>query len=560
MTETTVDLAPVQQVDGVEFKRIIGAGAAWLEKNAPYVNSLNVFPVPDGDTGTNMLLTMQSAMRETQEVISTSVGELCVALSRGALLGARGNSGVILSQVMRGFARSVDGRESLDASGFAEAMIEGARTAYKGVVKPVEGTILTVAREAADASAQAASQSSDFRFVLAKTVEGARAALAKTPQLLPILKQAGVVDAGGQGFLLLLEGASKALNGESFQDIDLSVAAGNLQTLTREEGWGYDIQFHIRGENLNVEEIRSAIASMGESALVVGDSTLIKVHVHAPNPGDILKFGANQGSLVNIMIENMQQQYLDFVTGGTADRRNGAENLAGITSTVPEDVSEQDGHIGTIAVVPGSGFGNIFSSLGVSALVPGGPSLNPNVNTLLEAVEALPFRNVIILPNDRNIIFAANQVKELTPKRIQVIPTRSAPQGIAALLALNSRLDLEENGENMTAALSQIRTIELTHATRSVNLDGIQVTEGMPIALLDGELVAAEADEKGVALRALERADARAAEIITFYYGDKVSSEQAQAFQFKLAENFPDQDFEIHSGGQPLYPYIISVE
>lgn len=560
MSEIIVDLAPVQQVDGVEFKRIIGAGATWLEKNAPYVNSLNVFPVPDGDTGTNMLLTMQAAMRETQELNSTSVGELCSALSRGALLGARGNSGVILSQVMRGFARSVDNRALLDASGFAEAMIEGARTAYKGVVKPVEGTILTVVREAGDASAQAAAQSSDFRFVLAKTVEGARAAVAKTPQLLPVLKQAGVVDAGGQGFLLLLEGASKALNGESFQALELGVPANNLGALTHEDGWGYDIQFHIRGDNLDVDEIRTAIASMGESALVVGDPGLIKVHVHAPNPGDILKFGANQGSLVNIMIENMQEQYLDFMTGGTADRRLGTENLARLGSGVTDTPAEKTAQIDTIAIVPGSGFRKIFSSLGVSALVSGGPSMNPSVNSILEAVETVPAEEVIILPNDKNIIFAANQVKELTSKRIQVIPTKSAPQGIAALFALNPQLDLEENGEKMTAALSQIRTIELTHANRSANMDGIQVIEGMPIALLDGELAGAGHDELEIAMGALELANARAAEIITVYYGDETTPETAQSFRLELAKSFPDQEIEIHSGGQPHYHYIISVE
>lgn len=322
--------SPFKELDGNDLKRIFGAGTVWLERNAPFINSLNVFPVPDGDTGTNMLLTMQTAMRQANANHSPNAGEISAALSHGALLGARGNSGVILSQILRGMARGMDKREKIDATLFAEALGEGARTAYKGVVKPVEGTILTVIREAADRAVLAAAQSDDVGYVLEKTVAAARSAVVRTPQLLPVLKEAGVVDAGGEGLAIFLEGALKFLNGENLEIETIHGGAQNLEHITREEGWGYDIQFHIHGSALAVEQIRETISAMGESALIVGDETLIKVHVHAPNPGDIIKYGAEQGALVNIIIENMQAQYVDFMAGHTADERVGAENLGAI--------------------------------------------------------------------------------------------------------------------------------------------------------------------------------------------------------------------------------------
>lgn len=568
-----LERTPVKTVNGSELKHLFGAGAAWLEKHTPFVNALNVFPVPDGDTGTNMLLTVQSAVQQAYDTPSHHAGETLAALSEGALLGARGNSGVILSQILNGLARSVDRRPEIDALGFARAMAEGSRAAYRSLDKPVEGTILTVMREAAEGALGASNTTDDLRSVFAQTVEAARAAVVQTPQLLPILREAGVVDAGGQGLLLIFEGASKYLNGEPMESPTLMYRAQHLDKLTRADGWGYDIQFHIRGKNLDIERIRACISSLGESALVVGDERLVKVHVHAPNPGDIIKFGAEQGPLINIMIENMQEQYIDFKAGGTADQRIGAsqtwfgqnlvdgrEHLVVVSQLPLATKVETVSGIATVAVVPGPGLRHIFESLGVSAIVAGGPTMNPSAQDLLHAIDAVSAEQVILLPNDKNIILAAQQAQRLTTKQIRVIPSHSIPQGIAALLAFNYQSDLETNVKIMTTALHRIRTVELTTATRSVSLNGLAVREGQPIALLNGELIAASDELDDLALEALRRGGAEDAEIVTLYYGNQVTLARANVLRAKIEREFPEQEIEIHAGGQPLYPYIISIE
>ncbi len=570
MTTATVELSPLKHLDGVEIKRIFGGGTAWLEPHVPYINSLNVFPVPDGDSGTNMLLTMQAALREVERSPSHSAGEVLGTLSHGALLGARGNSGVILSQIIRGMARSVDGRGRIDTGEFAAAMVEGSRTAYKGVVKPVEGTILTVIREAADAAVRAARESDDFLRVLEQSVGAARTAVQKTPLLLPVLKEAGVVDAGGEGLFVLLEGALKYLKNEPLSDSGSGATALKLEQLGREEGWGYDIQFHIRGHGLNVEAIREHISSMGESALIVGDDRLLKVHVHAPNPGDIIKYGAEQGSLVNITIENMQEQYVDFMSGNTADRRVGAENLgttmqppaAPVPPAVPAGPvkSEEPAGTATIAVAPGEGLRRIFESLHIGAVVNGGPTMNPSTEDLLKAVRSVKANQVLILPNDKNIILAAMQVKQLSDKQIEVVPTRTVPQGIAALLAFNYMSDLDANLRAMTAAAQHMRTVEVTTATRSVKLNGLEVREGQCIGLIDGELAGASDDRDELLVDLLKRVDAKDSEILTLYYGGDLTDSEAEQARARIQQAFPGQQIEMHPGGQPLYQYIISVE
>lgn len=563
MEAITTMRPPLKQVDGNDLKKVFGAGTVWLERNAHWINSLNVFPVPDGDTGTNMLLTMQAALREANANASHNAGEVCGALSHGALLGARGNSGVILSQIMRGLARGVDKRERIDAALLADALVEASRTAYKGVVKPVEGTILTVIREASDRAVIAAAQSDDVYYVLEKTVSAARSAVVRTPQLLPVLKEAGVVDAGGEGLAIILEGALKYLNGEALELEETHGGAQRLEALTREEGWGYDIQFHIRGKQLDVDAIRETISAMGESALIVGDETLVKVHIHAPNPGDIVKYGAEQGALVNIIIENMQEQYVDFMAGNTADQRSGAENLGAIlpraTIQASAAANESTG-IATIAVAPGLGLRQIFESLGVSAMVNGGPTMNPSAQDLLDAINKVKSDQIILLPNDKNIILAANQAKELTNKHVQVIPTRSVPQGLAALLAFNYQADVAANLEIMSAASKRIRTVEITKAVRAAQFSNLRVEEGQPIALLDGELVAANNDLHALLLQGLRMAGAAESEIITLYYGGQVSSAEAEEMRSRVQHEFAGQEIEVHSGGQPLYPYIISIE
>lgn len=538
-------LPPLLSVGGQEIKQLFAAGTAWLERHSAYVNSLNVFPVPDGDSGTNMLLTMQAAMKEVDASPEHSAGAILKALSHGALLGARGNSGVILSQIIRGFSRAVEKKDFINANDFAASMVEGARTAYKGVVKPVEGTILTVCRESADAATIAATQSDDLRVVITKTVDAARASVVKTPMLLPVLREAGVVDAGGQGLLVILEGALKYLNGEPLDLTATGVGAQALEQITHEEGWGFDIQFHIRGKELDVDAIREKIASMGESALIVGDDTLIKVHVHAPMPGEILNYGCSVGIITNVIVENMQEQYIDFMAGQSARPSITADDIAGI---------------GTVSVAPGAGLSRVFESLGASKIVSGGQSMNPSIDDLLKAANAIKSQQVIILPNNKNIIPAALQAKQLSKKNLAIVPTKTIPQGIAALLAFNFQSDLDTNLKAMERAANHIRTLEITIAVRSVKFEGIDVKEGAFIALIDDELAGTGDESTTLTLQMLEKMNAQDGEIVTLYYGDIVSARDTEVLADQIRKVYPSQEIEIVNGGQPHYHYIISVE
>lgn len=542
---TSALLPPLVSLGGQELRQLFAASTAWLEKHSAYVNSLNVFPVPDGDSGTNMLLTMQAAMKEVGASPEHSAGAICKLLSHGALLGARGNSGVILSQIIRGFARSVEKKDAITANDFAVAMVEAQRTAYKGVVKPVEGTILTVVREAADAATIAAAQHDDIRVVLGKTVEAARVSVLKTPTLLPVLKEAGVVDAGGQGLLVILEGALKYLNGEPMELAATGVSAQALEQLEREEGWGFDIQFHVRGKNLDVDAIREKISSMGESALIVGDETLVKVHVHAPTPGAILDYGCSVGIITNVIVENMQEQYIDFMTGQTAR---------------PPITSEEIVGIGTVAVAPGAGFARVFESLGVGKIIAGGQTMNPSTQDLIQAIESVKSDQVIVLPNNKNIIPAAEQAKHLTQKNVAIVPTKTIPQGIAALLAFNFQSDLDTNLKAMERAAKHIKTLEVTIATRSVKLDGLDVKEGNYIALIDDDLQGTGVERTALTLEMLERMNAADAEIITLYYGEAITANEAEALAEQMRKLYSAQEIEVVNGGQPHYHFIISVE
>lgn len=538
-------LPPLKTLGGQELKQLFGASTSWLERHSAYVNSLNVFPVPDGDSGTNMLLTMQAALKEVNSSPSHSASAICSALAHGALLGARGNSGVILSQIIRGFSRSVEKKDVLTANDISVALVEGSRTAYKGVVKPVEGTILTVCRESADAALGASRQSDDIRLVLAKTVDAARASVVRTPMLLPVLKEAGVVDAGGQGLLIILEGALKYLMGEPMELATSVGGAQALERISREEGWGFDIQFHIRGAALDVDGIREQIASMGESTLVVGDPNLIKVHVHAPTPGAILDYGCSVGTITNVVVENMQEQYTEFMAGQSTHTPVPVEAVAGMT---------------TIAVAPGAGLARVFESLGVGAVVSGGQTMNPSTQDLLQAIESAKSDQVIVLPNNKNIIPAAEQAKELTRKQVAIIPTRTVPQGIAALLAFNFQSDMGANAKAMARAAQSISTAEITTATRSVSFDGIDVKDGQTIGLVDGTLKIAGDDPAQIALQLLKLMDTPDREIITIYFGNPVTKADADNLARQIRDTFPSQEVEVVNGGQAHYHYIISVE
>ena len=538
-------LPPLKSIGGQELRALFTAGTAWLERHSAYVNSLNVFPVPDGDSGTNMLLTMQSALKEVNASPEHAASAIAKALAHGALLGARGNSGVILSQIIRGFTRAVETKDVITANDFAAAMVEGARTAYKGVVKPVEGTILTVCRESADAATLAAAQNDDLRVVLGKTVEAARMSVVKTPMLLPVLKEAGVVDAGGQGLLVILEGASKYLNGEPMDLSATGQGAQALEQISREEGWGFDIQFHVRGNNLDVDTIREKIASMGESALIVGDATLIKVHVHAPTPGAILDYGCSVGVITNVIVENMQEQYTDFMAGQISRPPITSEEIAGIS---------------TIAVVSGAGMERVYASLGIGAIIAGGQTMNPSTQDILNAINNAKAEQIIVLPNNKNIIPAAKQAGDLAKKKVAIVPTITLPQGIAAMLAFNFQNDLDANVKAMTRGAQHIKTLEITTATRSVTLDGVEVKEGQIIGLIDDQLAGAGESPTAVALKMLKELNADESEILTVYYGNSVTANEAELLGEQLRGAFGSQEIEIVSGGQPHYHYIISVE
>jgi DAK2 domain fusion protein YloV len=538
---------PILSCDGRRLKRLIRFGLAWLERHQQAINALNVYPVPDGDTGTNMLLTLQSAHQEIKESPEEQVGIIAQKVAHGALMGARGNSGVILSQILRGFARSLEGAEAFGTVQFASALREAAVTAYKGVIKPVEGTILTVAREAAEAAVAAAASSKDLRYVLEQVVHEARASVTRTPTLLPVLAEAGVVDAGGQGLLVILEGMLRYAKGEPV-DMDTELeAAVDLHALhpDSEEGYGYDIQFIIHGDGLNIDDIRETIASMGECALVVGDSRAVKVHVHSPEPGTPINYGASIGSLSRVIVENMQEQYQDFILSKAQQPAAPAVPLSGV---------------GTVVVAPGHGLRQVFESLGASVVVSGGQTMNPSTEDLLQAVEQVAASDVIILPNNKNIVMAAEQVRSLSQKNVEVVRTITIPQGIAALLALNYQADLLTNARVMAEAAETIETAEITTAVRSVQINGISVQEGEVIGLVNGTLTATGDSPAAVAQEALRHMKADEYEIITVYYGEAINADEAEELASIVRDLYPDQEVEVVDGGQPYYYYILSAE
>lgn len=546
---------PVITIDGADLIELAGAGFAWLKQHIHIVNALNVFPVPDGDTGTNMALTMQAAWKAAVESKSESIDVVTQALAYGAVRGARGNSGVILSQILRGWAESLRGQRCLDVELFAAAMRQGKDTAYKGVMKPVEGTILTVMREAAEAAGHAAAISTDLRFVLDTSLAKARQALANTPNLLPVLKQAGVVDAGGQGLVFVFEGMAKYLRGEEVAEAGPSVVpaaamAPDLAAVAQEE-WGYDIQYLVYNQAVDEGAVRQRLVEMGAESVVVGRAgPVLKVHLHSNDPGPFLSYGASLGHLDDIVLENMTLQTL---------RRKGEWNESKATEETRAGYGGDCAAI--VAVVLGQGLRHVFESLGVCALVSGGQTMNPSTEELLHAAERLPHDDVIILPNNKNVILAAKQAAMLADKRLHVLETRSVPEGIAAMLGFNPAAGPEQNLKTMARAAGHVHTGEVTTAVREVQFDGVQAQAGDFIGLIDDELMcrgqaAAEVVEQ---LLVLMNAEAEA-EIITFYYGEMVSEDEAQALRQRLEGVWSNQVIEFLPGGQPHYHYLIAVE
>ncbi|MDP1545875.1 MAG: DAK2 domain-containing protein [Anaerolineales bacterium] len=540
-----------QPIDGQAMKRLIDAGLTWLRTNQQIVNSLNVFPVPDGDTGTNMTLTLQSAWNEIKDLGTRNLSEMAAAVSKGALMGARGNSGVITSQILRGFSRGVHEKAVLDKETFVKALCEARDTAYKGVVKPVEGTILTVIKETASAAEAALGSAKDAIEILEVAVKAADESVKRTPDLLPVLKQAGVVDSGGKGLFFILEGMLRHVYGESLETPTMSVqpmSAMNLQGALEEveEGQDYEVvvDFVPNGE-LELGTFYGKLEEMGTSIQVGEGEGMYRMHIHVPteNRYTPIDYIMGIGTVTKVAIENLLAQMDDI------------QKSAQIKFTPVEP-----GNIAVVVVSPGQGLSKIFASLGVAAVVAGGQTMNPSTQDILAAFENLPTDKIIILPNNKNIIMAANQAREVTVKNVQVVPTRTVPQGLAAMLSFIPDGDVEAIAEKMNKAMSGVKTGEITVATRSVEIDGVTVKEGQVIALLDGKLVVSAASVEQGVLDLLAKAEAEEHEIVTLFYGEEMTHADANRIADVIGEKYPNLEVELQEGGQPHYQFILSIE
>lgn len=553
-------MAKITKIDGNAFRQMMAAASSYLAENKEYVDSLNVFPVPDGDTGTNMSLTFQSAVAELAKVGSNNVGDLAQALARGALMGARGNSGVILSQLLRGFAQEADGLEVLDGQALAKSFSGASKMAYRAVMKPVEGTILTVAREAGEASLRAAREKNDAYYVLKRFVASAKVSLDKTPQHLPVLREAGVVDAGGAGYLVIWEGALKYFDGELITTIDTKtkvedqVFAGVLSS--EEIEFRYCTEFIVQGKNIPQNEMKEYYSTIGDSLIVVGDGDLVKVHVHTNNPGLALEKAVQYGELFKIKIENMVEQNIEAVKSGKAqwDTEDGA---VAFQSAKRAEVEKE---FGVVAVAAGEGLTEILKSLGVDQVVSGGQTMNPSTADLLEAVENCHAKSVIILPNNKNIITTAKQVPDVTDKQIFVIESRTVPQGIKALLSFNPDSTAQENYANMAQSIKEVKTGEVTFAVRDTKMNGIEIGQEDIIGLAEGKIQAVGKDINSVVKELVSKIVDENSAILTLYFGEDIQESEAEALRAELEEEYPDLEVETYEGNQPLYYYLISVE
>lgn len=535
----------IRTCNGVGLKNLLQAGHDWLEAHLVVVNNLNVFPVPDGDTGTNMVLTMAAALNRVAVGADDRVGSIAAAAAQGALLGARGNSGVILSQFLKGLAQGLEGQHRFNAARLAAAMQAGVEQAYAGVIEPVEGTILTVMRAVAGQARQQAGTEVDLVNLLSGMVEAARQAQATTPELLPILKQAGVTDSGGQGFVYLLEGALRRATGQPVTGpaVHHPVVA-RPEPAGSEDRYGYDVQFLIHGEQLEVAAIRAALNHSGRSTLVVGDERLVKVHVHTHDPGQPLSYGAKLGRLSDVVVENMASQVRQF-----------ARARASIAAP-----AEEPGTVAIVAVVSGPELGQIFQSLGAGRVVPGGPTMNPSVAELLAAVRQVTPDDVLILPNHRQVMLVARQVQALVEKRVAVVPATTIPQGIAALLSFQPEADWSLNVQRMHDSLRQVRSVEITPANQDRVYDGLAVRAGELMGLLDENLVSTGRSEAEVLLDILSQTGLDHYELMTVYTGAKTTPKQGQILAEQVQQHYPELEVEVYEGGQPHALYIISLE
>jgi len=553
-------------ITGQQWKQMMRAGARALELKKHDVDALNVFPVPDGDTGTNMNFTIQSAVRDAEKTSGATVAEVAAAISMGSLMGARGNSGVILSQLLRGIAKGLEGVKEAGAQQLALALQTGVDTAYKAVMRPVEGTILTVAREVAKGALASAKQGAEPLQVLKDAYQRGQITLEKTPDMLPTLKQAGVVDAGGQGFLIILSGWIAALEG---QDLAEEVSAPPKEapqveaptrgiTQVEDLEFPYCTEFLVKGQNLPVDKIREDLMGSGDCLLVVGTEEVVKIHVHVKNPGKILDYAIQWGSLHEVAIHNMLAQNEAMAHAQKGEEIPSREELTK-TEETPETTEEKEN--GIVAVAMGEGIAEVFHSLGVDEVIFGGQTMNPSTENLVDAVRKVHAKNVYILPNNGNIIMAARQVKEIiTDRNVYIIPTKSIPQGISALVNYNPQGEAEENVKNMEEGLSLIKSGEVTYAVRDSQFGELEIKEGDILGLVEDVIQVTGKDLLHVAQETLEKMAWREHDLLTVFYGEEVSEEQAEELKTWIEAEAPHIELEIYPGKQPLFYYIFGVE
>lgn len=540
-------------IDGNDLVRCLKAGCINLEHQRDSVDLLNVFPVPDGDTGTNMYLTLLSAVKEGEKNLNEPVGKVAKAISRGSLMGARGNSGVILSQIFRGFARVLEGKEKADAMDLALALKAGSQTAYDAVMKPVEGTILTVVREVSATCETEAQRGGDIISILLAGLETGRNTLAKTPSMLPILREAGVVDSGGQGFMYFLEGLLEGLAQE--KEIKLGDYRDKLAPASIAGGKGdqpISLEFQycnetlIKGEGLDIEDIKDHLRPLGDSMLVVGGDDLVKVHIHSNHPGKVLETCLQFGQLSDIKINNMLEEVHEHI--------NNWREIEGGT-----DGSDRK-QTGLVAVAAGDGLSAVLKSLGVDQVVEGGQTMNPSTEDLLNACNQINAFSVIILPNNGNVIMSAQQVGELSEKPVRVVPSRSVMQAISALIAYDPQGDIDQLTEEMTEAVEGIKFAEVTYAVRDSHVGGLQIKEGDTIGLINDEVVLTAINPDDAVKQLLTRMVDEDTQLVTLFFGEGISEVQADSLKDSLTADYPDCEIEMHYGGQPHYSYLLSAE
>ena len=572
----------ISTIDAGMLKNAFLAGAKGLEAKKDWINELNVFPVPDGDTGTNMTLTIMAAAKEVAELENPTMDQLAKAISSGSLRGARGNSGVILSQLLRGFTKEIKAVEEIDTTILANAMVRGTETAYKAVMKPKEGTILTVAKAMADKGLEMASQTDDIEEFVKQVIEYGDYVLSQTPEMLPVLKQAGVVDSGGQGLMQVVKGAVDGLLGKTVDfSLDTVPDSGNRPAAgekaargaartdidTADIKFGYCTEFIINLEKVYTDkdetELKSYLESIGDSLVVVSDDEIVKVHVHTNHPGLAFEKVLAFGSLSRMKIDNMREEHQERVIQDS--ERLAREQAAGEQEdkdkATGEEAPSERREYGFIAVSSGEGLSDIFRGIGADCLIEGGQTMNPSTEDMLKAIERVNAENIFILPNNKNIIMAAQQARDLTEdKNIIVIPSRTVPQGITALVNFMPDLGPEENTQTMTEEMGNVRTAQITYAVRTTNIDGIDIEEGDIMALGDHGILAVGKSVDGVALEAMKEMLDEECELVTIYYGADVSEHEAKVLEEQAQEQYPDKEIELQYGGQPIYYYLISAE